>query len=50
MTSNRDSAGRDILPIPDSPFTASVTNDARNPDTAFPPVGPVAPDQGRRPL
>src|SRR5688500_12393540 len=36
---------RDVLPIPDRPHTGLVTYDAKDPDTAFPPIEPlIAPD------
>ena len=34
---------RTDLPIPDRPHTGLVTYDARDPDTAFPPIAPLRP-------
>jgi len=40
------SSQRDVLPIPDRPFTGLVTFDARDPDTSFPPIEPLRPPSG----
>ncbi len=40
------SAGREVLPIPDRPHTGLVTYDAKDPDTAFPPIEPLRPPAG----
>jgi arylsulfatase A-like enzyme len=32
---------RSVLPIPDQPYTGPVTYDAKDPDTAFPPIEPL---------
>ncbi len=34
---------REILPIPDRPYTGLVTYDAKSPDTSFPPIEPLRP-------
>jgi len=38
--------GRETLPIPDRPHTGLVTYDAKDPDTAFPPIEPLRPPPG----
>ncbi len=38
--------GRDVLPIPDMPHRGLVTFDAKDPDTAFPPIEQTAPPEG----
>jgi len=37
--------GRDVLPIPDRPYTGLVTYDAKDPDTTFPPIEQVRPPE-----
>ncbi len=37
---------RDVLPIPDRPYEGLVTYDAKDPDTAFPPLEPLRPPEG----
>src|SRR4051812_30312060 len=37
---------RDVLPIPDRPATGLTTYDAKDPDTAFPPIEPLRPPEG----
>jgi arylsulfatase A-like enzyme len=37
---------RDVLPIPDQPYTGSITYDAKDPDTSFPPIEPLRPPAG----
>ena len=37
---------REILPIPDIPPISLTTYDAKNPDTAFPPIEPLLPPDG----
>jgi arylsulfatase A-like enzyme len=37
---------RDVLPIPDQPYSGPVTYDAKDPDTAFPPIQPLRPPAG----
>src|ERR1700727_2677769 len=44
-----DAAGepkREILPIPDLPAPGLTTYDAKDPDTAFPPITPLRPPAG----
>ena len=38
--------GRQILPIPDQPYTGLITYDATDPDTSFPPIKQVRPPEG----
>ena len=38
-----DQRSRDVLPIPDRPFTGTFPYDAKDPDTAFPPIEPLRP-------
>jgi arylsulfatase len=38
--------GRETLPIPDRPQVGLVTYDAKDPDTAFPPIEPLRPPAG----
>jgi arylsulfatase A-like enzyme len=40
------SGGREHLPIPDRPHIGLVTYDAKDPDTAFPPIEPLRPPDG----
>jgi arylsulfatase A-like enzyme len=37
---------REVLPIPDRPHTGSITYDANDPDTSFPPIEPLRPPRG----
>jgi arylsulfatase A-like enzyme len=46
MPSKPDRVQRDVLPIPDRPHTGSITYDAKDPDTAFPPIEPLRPPAG----
>jgi arylsulfatase A-like enzyme len=41
-----DEISRDSLPIPDRAHTGLVTYDAKDPDTAFPPIEPLRPPEG----
>ncbi len=41
-----DSHARSMLPIPDRPTPGLVTYDAKDPDTAFPPIEPLTPPEG----
>jgi arylsulfatase A-like enzyme len=41
-----DDIQREILPIPDRPYTGLVTYDAKDPATAFPPLEPLRPPAG----
>ena len=38
--------GREVLPAPDRAYSGLVTYDAKDPDTAFPPIVPVRPPEG----
>lgn len=40
MASTSDRHARIMVPIPDRPAPALTTHDARDPDTAFPPIEP----------
>jgi arylsulfatase len=44
--SNQDKVQREILPIPDRPYTGLITYDAKDPDTSFPPIEPLRPPEG----
>jgi hypothetical protein len=46
MTDKTDGIRRDVLPIPDRPHTGSITYDASDPDTSFPPIVPLRPPEG----
>jgi arylsulfatase len=41
-----DSSQRSVLPIPDKPTTGLITYDAKDPDTAFPPIETLVPPSG----
>src|SRR6186713_3744012 len=41
-----DRHARTMLPIPDRPATGLITYDARDLDTAFPPIEPLLPPEG----
>ena len=41
-----DRHARTMLPIPDRPATGLTTYDAKDPDTAFPPIQPLLPPEG----
>ena len=41
-----DSVKRDILPIPDRQYVGITTYEAKDPDTAFPPITPLRPPDG----
>ena len=43
MSSENDRTKRDVLPIPDQPYEGLITYDAKDPDTAFPPIEPLRP-------
>jgi arylsulfatase A-like enzyme len=43
MPSEPDEIKRDVLPIPDRAYAGPVTYDAKDPDTAFPPIEPLRP-------
>ena len=38
--------GREVLPTPDRAYAGLVTYDAKDPDTAFPPIAPLRPPAG----
>ncbi len=46
LPSNRDTVGRESLPIADRPHAGLVTYDAKDPDTAFPKIEPLRPPTG----
>src|SRR5215217_9133660 len=37
---------REILPLPDRPFTGLITHDTKDPDASFPPIEPLRPPKG----
>ena len=41
-----DRHARTMLPIPDRPAPGLTTYDAKDPDTAFPPIEPLLPPEG----
>jgi arylsulfatase len=41
-----DTEGRHVLPIPDRQHVGLITYDAKDPDTAFPPIKPLRPPAG----
>lgn len=46
MASPNDSLSRAVLPIPDKRPISHTTYDAKDPDTAFPPIVPLRPPTG----
>ncbi|MDF3044172.1 MAG: sulfatase [Ornithinibacter sp.] len=46
MTASPDRHARTMLPIPDRPASGLTTYDAKDPDTAFPPIEPLLPPAG----
>src|SRR3954452_18397514 len=44
--SSRDTIQRSVLPIPDPQHVGLTTYDAKDPDTAFPPIEPLRPPEG----
>ena len=46
MTASPDRHARTMLPIPDRPAPGLTTYDAKDPDTAFPPIEPLLPPEG----
>jgi arylsulfatase A-like enzyme len=46
MTNSPDRHVRAMLPIPDRPAPGLTTYDARDPDTAYPPIEPLLPPEG----
>ena len=41
-----DDLQREILPIPDRPYSGFVAYDAKDPDSGFPPIEPLRPPAG----
>ena len=41
-----ENVGREVLPIPHRPDTGTITYDATDPDTSFPPISQVRPPEG----
>jgi arylsulfatase len=46
MTNSPDRHARTMLPIPDRPAQGLTTYDAKDPDTAYPPIEPLLPPEG----
>jgi arylsulfatase A-like enzyme len=46
LSGQGDPIQRSVLPIPDRPHTGSITYDAKDPDTKFPPIEPLRPPEG----
>ena len=46
MSNSPDRHARGMLPIPDRPAPGLTTYDAKDPDTAFPPIEPLLPPEG----
>jgi arylsulfatase len=46
LNSETNKIKRDVLPIPDQPYEGLITYDAKDPDTAFPPIEPLRPPAG----
>ena len=46
MSEQRDGIQREVLPIPERPPVGLTTYDAKDPDTAFPPIEPLRPPEG----
>jgi arylsulfatase A-like enzyme len=46
MTNSPGRHARSMLPIPDRPMPGLTTYDAKDPDTAYPPIEPLAPPEG----
>src|SRR6476660_4043743 len=46
MTNSPDRHARTMLPIPDRPAPGLTTYDAKDPDTAYPPIEPLLPPEG----
>ena len=44
--SSQDKVQREILPIPDRPFSGAIMYDAKDPDSKFPPIEPLRPPKG----
>jgi arylsulfatase len=41
----KDKVQREVLPIPDKPFTGLITYDAKDPETKFPPIEQIRPPE-----
>ena len=46
MANSPDRHARTMLPIPDRPAPGLITYDAKDPDTAYPPIEPLLPPEG----
>jgi arylsulfatase len=46
MPNRSENPNRNILPIPDRQYISLTTNDAKDPETKFPPIEPLRPPQG----
>lgn len=46
MNTQNERQSRSILPIPDQAYSGTVTYDAKDPDTVFPPIEPLRPPAG----
>jgi arylsulfatase len=46
LSSETNGVKRDVLPIPDQAYEGLITYDAKDPDTAFPPIEPLRPPAG----
>jgi arylsulfatase A-like enzyme len=46
VSAEAEAIQRDVLPIPDRPYEGLITYDAKDPDTAFPPIEPLRPPAG----
>ena len=46
MSNSPDRHARTMLPIPDRPAPGLITYDAKDPDTAYPPIEPLLPPEG----
>src|SRR5215471_792726 len=46
MPSNKDEPQREVLPIPDAPYTGPVRYDAKDPEAKFPRIAPLRPPAG----
>ena len=46
MSNRSEKIQRTVLPIPDRPHVGLATYDARDPDTKYPPIEPLRPDEG----
>ena len=46
MSETKATRPRSVLPVPDQAHTGLITYDAKDPDTAFPPIDPLRPPEG----